>query len=65
MKEWILRDYAMQTWKAYLPDEASTAALGAALARVLQPGLVLHLHGELGAGKTSPVSANTITNSNA
>ena len=43
----------MQTWKAYLPDEASTAALGAALARVLQPGLVLHLHGELGAGKTS------------
>jgi len=43
----------MQTWKAYLPDEAGTAALGAALARVLQPGLVLHLHGELGAGKTS------------
>jgi tRNA threonylcarbamoyladenosine biosynthesis protein TsaE len=43
----------MQTWKAHLNDEAATLALGAALARVLQPGLSLHLHGELGAGKTS------------
>jgi len=43
----------MQSWKAYLADEAGTLALGAALARVLQPGLIVHLHGELGAGKTS------------
>ncbi len=43
----------MQTWKAHLHDEAGTLALGAALARVLQPGLAVHLHGELGAGKTS------------
>ena len=43
----------MQSWKAHLSDEAGTLALGAALARVLHPGLIIHLHGELGAGKTS------------
>lgn len=43
----------MQSWKAHLADEAGTMALGAALAHILQPGLVVHLHGELGAGKTS------------
>lgn len=43
----------MQTWKAHLNDEAATHALGAALARVLQSGLNVHLHGDLGAGKTS------------
>jgi tRNA threonylcarbamoyladenosine biosynthesis protein TsaE len=37
----------------YLPDEAHTLALGAALARVLAPGLVVYLSGELGAGKTT------------
>lgn len=42
----------MQTWKVHLVDEAATLALGAALARVLQPGLNIHLHGDLGAGKT-------------
>lgn len=42
----------MRHWKDYLKDEAGTQALGAALARVLAPGLSIHLHGDLGAGKT-------------
>ncbi|MDW2982234.1 MAG: tRNA (adenosine(37)-N6)-threonylcarbamoyltransferase complex ATPase subunit type 1 TsaE [Rhodanobacter sp.] len=36
-----------------LPDEAATASLAAQLASVLDDGLVLYLHGPLGAGKTS------------
>ncbi|WP_027484686.1 tRNA (adenosine(37)-N6)-threonylcarbamoyltransferase complex ATPase subunit type 1 TsaE [Rhodanobacter sp. OR87] len=36
-----------------LPDEAATAALAARLADLLDDGLVLYLHGPLGAGKTS------------
>ncbi len=43
----------MQEFKAHLPDEAATAALGAALAQVLAPGLTIYLHGDLGAGKTA------------
>lgn len=43
----------MQHFKAHLKDEAGTAALGAALARALCPGLAIYLHGDLGAGKTS------------
>jgi tRNA threonylcarbamoyladenosine biosynthesis protein TsaE len=38
-----------------LPDEAATLALGAALAPGALPGRVLHLRGELGAGKTTVV----------
>ena len=38
-----------------LADEAATLELGAALARALTPGCVLHLHGDLGAGKTTLV----------
>ncbi len=38
---------------AHLHDESGTAALGAALARALVPGLAIHLHGDLGAGKTA------------
>lgn len=34
-------------------DEAAMVALGAALADVVQPGLVIFLHGGLGAGKTT------------
>lgn len=39
----------------HLPDEAATSGLGARLARVIVPGLSLHLHGELGSGKTTLV----------
>jgi tRNA threonylcarbamoyladenosine biosynthesis protein TsaE len=36
-----------------LPDEAATLRLGRALARGMAPGQVVHLRGELGAGKTT------------
>lgn len=36
-----------------LPDEAATAALASRLAATLDEGLVVYLHGDLGAGKTS------------
>lgn len=38
-----------------MSDEAATLALGKALAGVLHPGLVIHLCGELGSGKTTLV----------
>jgi len=37
----------------YLSAESDTLALGAALAEGLEPGLVIYLSGELGAGKTT------------
>jgi len=37
----------------FLPAEADTLAIGAALAAGLAPGLVIYLSGELGAGKTT------------
>ena len=43
----------MQTFTAHLRHEDDTAALGAALARAMAPGLVIYLHGDLGAGKTA------------
>jgi tRNA threonylcarbamoyladenosine biosynthesis protein TsaE len=36
-----------------LHDEAGTDALGGALAHILQPGLAIYLHGDLGVGKTA------------
>jgi tRNA threonylcarbamoyladenosine biosynthesis protein TsaE len=45
--------YSMQQFKAHLRNEAATAALGTALARVLAPGLTIYLAGDLGAGKTA------------
>ncbi|WEF32783.1 tRNA (adenosine(37)-N6)-threonylcarbamoyltransferase complex ATPase subunit type 1 TsaE [Pseudoduganella chitinolytica] len=43
----------MPSFKAHLRDESHTAALGVALARALLPGMAIHLHGDLGAGKTA------------
>ncbi|MEE9381687.1 MAG: tRNA (adenosine(37)-N6)-threonylcarbamoyltransferase complex ATPase subunit type 1 TsaE [Hyphomonadaceae bacterium] len=37
----------------YLPNEAATARLGAALAGILRAGDVIALNGDLGAGKTT------------
>jgi tRNA threonylcarbamoyladenosine biosynthesis protein TsaE len=39
--------------RAHLRDESHTNALGVSLARALLPGLSIHLHGDLGAGKTA------------
>lgn len=44
-----------QTVTRTLADDSETAALGAALAPLLVPGLSIHLSGPLGAGKTTLV----------
>jgi len=41
--------------KTFLPDEAATLELGGALAACLEPGLIVYLRGDLGAGKTTLV----------
>lgn len=45
----------MVALKTLLPDENATLALGGALAACLEPGLIVYLRGELGAGKTTLV----------
>ena len=45
--------YEMQHFTTHLNDEAATQALGRALARAIRPGMILYMHGELGAGKTA------------
>jgi tRNA threonylcarbamoyladenosine biosynthesis protein TsaE len=37
----------------FLADESATMAFGAGFARVLEPGMVIYLTGELGSGKTT------------
>jgi tRNA threonylcarbamoyladenosine biosynthesis protein TsaE len=43
------------TLALHLPDEAATSAMGARLAQMTTPGLLLYLHGDLGSGKTTLV----------
>ena len=45
----------MVSLNTFLPDEEATLALGAAISRAIEPGLVFFLRGELGAGKTTLV----------
>jgi tRNA threonylcarbamoyladenosine biosynthesis protein TsaE len=47
----------LSTLTRALADDAATAALGGSLARLLVPGLSIHLSGPLGAGKTTLVRA--------
>lgn len=42
-----------ELWQCHLADEAATQALGQALAEICSVPLVIHLSGELGAGKTT------------
>ncbi|NJA89080.1 tRNA (adenosine(37)-N6)-threonylcarbamoyltransferase complex ATPase subunit type 1 TsaE [Rhodocyclus tenuis] len=46
-------DHNQSTRRVHLPDEAATERFGAALANAVQPGLVIWLEGDLGAGKTT------------
>lgn len=48
---------AGRTLAINLPDEAATTAFAARLAGALQPGLMIYLRGNLGAGKTTMVRA--------
>lgn len=48
-------DDSAQATALQLPDEAATLALGAALAMAVSAGAIVHLCGDLGAGKTTLV----------
>ena len=43
----------MQQQTFYLSDESDTCELGNSLAHVLENGLKIYLHGDLGSGKTT------------
>ena len=47
----------MQQLTFYLNDEAATCELGKSLAHVLENGLKIYLHGDLGTGKTTMTRA--------
>jgi tRNA threonylcarbamoyladenosine biosynthesis protein TsaE len=51
----MTRSAPLETVEIALPDEAATAALAERLAGSLRPGLVVHLCGDLGVGKTTLV----------
>ncbi|HWX67079.1 MAG TPA: tRNA (adenosine(37)-N6)-threonylcarbamoyltransferase complex ATPase subunit type 1 TsaE [Rhodanobacter sp.] len=53
MTEQIAHGHIELGRECVLPDEAATSALATRLASALDDGLVLYLHGPLGAGKTS------------
>lgn len=46
-------DITLASKEAILGDEAATLASGAQFAKIVQAGLVVYLHGDLGAGKTT------------
>lgn len=46
-----------QPFAIHLPNEAATIAFATRFAHTLQAGLVIYLHGDLGAGKTTLVRA--------
>ena len=49
----MAHDSTLITKEAILKDEATTLAFGGRFAQNLLPGLVIYLHGNLGAGKTT------------